>query len=93
MSNFNKYSFVKDLENELVELINAKEIEDYDQIQEYISQDIDNACIYYSDCFQIVMQLGAAEFGECKNIAELAYEALNQYVQDEINMSKLTELL
>ncbi len=93
MEKFHKYSFVGALQSEISNLIKSGEITDYDEIQDYISTDIDTACIYYSDCFEIVMQLGVTEFGDCKNITELAYESLNEFVQNEIDMHKLTELL
>jgi hypothetical protein len=93
MNAFNKYLFIDELEKELTTLIKDNALESYDDIQEYIFQEIDNACIYYAQCFQIVMELGVTEFGDAKNITDLACISLNEYVQENINMNELTELL
>jgi hypothetical protein len=95
MEKFNPFLFVETLEKEIIDLIGSKTnlMTDYDEIQDYISQEIDTACIYYSDCFAIVMALGVTDFGGCTNITELAYQSLYEFVQCEIDMHKLTELL
>ena len=66
---------------------------DFDDAQDLISEQIDRECIYYSDCFDIVKELNAVCFEdfsqecEIKNITQLAYAALTEYVHEEINLS------
>lgn len=93
MEKFNKFIFLQNLENEIIFEIQEKNICLFDDIQEYIYQEIDTACIYYSDCFEIVMNLGTTDFGDAKSITELAYYSLREYIYENINMNKLTELL
>lgn len=97
-SGFNKYVFVSDLKEEIKAEIESGQIEDEDGIQDYINSSIDNECIYYKTCFEIAMELNATyftgfELGEAKNISQLAYFALYEYVSEEINMSDLIELI
>jgi hypothetical protein len=69
----------------------------YDSIQEYIYSIINNAVIYYADAWAIAYELGDNNFenpitGEtCKNITELAYYSLLDYVRGEINIDTIIE--
>lgn len=95
---FNKYSFIRSLEEEIKAEIENGNITTEDEIREYIDRDIDNACIYYHTCFEIAMELNATdftgyEFGEITNISTLAYAALYEYVYEELNISELEELI
>lgn len=97
MENFNKYLFIENLTAEIeAEILNGN-LTNHDEIQEYINTDIENACIYYSDCFAICAALGATEFetgyGFASNISELAYYSLLDFVNGEIDLHELTELL
>lgn len=56
-----------------------------------VHQEIDNACIYYKDCFDIVRELHYTdwkdnEFGEITNIQQLAYIALYEYAVDNLEI-------
>ena len=97
MENFNKYLFIENLTADIKAEIEKGNISSYDEIQDYINSDIETACIYYSDCFAICASLCATEFetgfGVASNISELAYYALMEFIQDEINLHELTELL
>jgi hypothetical protein len=79
---FNKYQFLRDLEDEI-----RGEIEN------------GNACIYYSDCFDICKELNATDFtdyemfGEIKSINQLAYAALYEYVFDEYDIDEAEQLI
>lgn len=96
---WNKYDFINFLEYEIKAEIESGQIEDEDQIQEYIDNDIDNACIYYKTCFEIAMELNAIDFtefqdyGDVNSISQLAYAALRQYVDEELNRNELIELI
>lgn len=93
----NKHSYLSDLRDELIAEINAGNIQDYNGIQEYIMQDIDNQVIYYSDCFDICKELGATDFtaysSECNNICQLAWQALYEFICEEFDTNELEELI
>lgn len=80
MTEFNVYNWLNDLENEIVDSIKNKEIGTEDEMRELINEEIDKACIYYSDCLGIIDFLGAYDFSyfdfECTNIQQVAYYAL-----------------
>ena len=88
MKQFDKYEFLTELRIYLIaECANlysrdADENEFQDSLDSFIHDYIDNACIYYADCWAICYELANNDFeidqtGEtAKNIQELAYWAL-----------------
>lgn len=95
---FNKYEFLRNLNQELTNEIEKGNIENEDQIQEYIDSELDNACIYYRTCFEIAMELNLTDFtdfdmGEAKNISQLAYFGLYELVSNELDRSELIDLI
>ena len=88
MKHFNRYQFLTDLREELISECaalysrNADENEFQDSLDSLVHSYIDNACIYYADCWAICYELANNDFeinqtGEtAKNIQELAYWAL-----------------
>lgn len=95
---FNKYGFISDLEDEIKRAIESDEISNEDHMQEYINSAIDNAVIYYRDCFEIAMALNATHFeddnfGVATDICQHAEYALTEYVQNELNTSDFLELI
>lgn len=98
MERFNKYQFVADLEAELLEAVASDQIEDIDQIVDWIHQSIDNAVIYYADCFDIVRELGFTdwegnEFGPITNISQAAYAALYEHVNENIDLTEVEQAI
>ena len=98
MERFNKYQFVADLEAELLEAVVSDQIEDIDQIVDWIHQSIDNAVIYYADCFEIVRELGFTdwegnEFGPITNISQAAYAALYEHVNENIDLTEVEQAI
>ena len=96
MKDFNKYQFLNDLEEMIINDLDSGNIElDEDSINEYIYSVIENAVIYYADSWAIAYELGENDFenpitGEtCKNITELAYYSLLDYVQGEIDIDSI----
>ncbi len=97
MNSFNKYQFIEDLENEIVKRINKGYIDCLEAIYDEMHTAIDDACIYYADCFDICKELNATDFTaydiECNTIDKLAYACLYQYTMDELDVNKLEELI
>lgn len=95
---FNKYRFVTELFNEIKKEIENDNIDTEDGIDEYINSALDNAVIYYADCFDICRELNATRFddwdmGEAKDICQLAYFALYEEVNSELERQELNEIL
>jgi hypothetical protein len=93
MKTFDKYGFILDLNDFLInEINNGNETDINTLIYEYI----DNECIYYSDCWNICQALNANDFTafdiECTTINQLAYCALWELVCNELNISEIETL-
>ena len=97
METFNKYGFIQDLTDFLTNEINKHEVDTMDKIHELIYEYIDNECIYYSTCFDICKELNATDFNaydmECTTINQLAFCALNELVNEELNFNELEILI
>jgi hypothetical protein len=91
MKDFNKYLFLDNLKEDIKEEIKSGNLNDESEINLYIFQEIDRAVIYYSDCFQIMIEFNAYNFEGCENVTELAYQLLEEFIWSEI--TDLTELL
>lgn len=70
---------------------NVSEDEAYDFVREWV----DNACIYYADCWAIANDMAphdwtdiAAEFGEINNITKLAYCVLLEHTMQDEQLQK-----
>lgn len=96
---FNKYTFLNELEEEIKSAIESGEINDEDDIRERINQEIDNVCIYYRTCFEIAMELNATSFDGFDSgivptdICQLAYAALDEYVNEEFDFRVFEEMI
>ena len=94
---FNKYQFLRDLKASIITEIENGNIANEDDLRDYVNHDIDNECIYYADCFAIAMELNATDFTafdmEINNISQLAYCALDEYVNEELDLNELIEIM
>jgi len=84
MKTFNEYAFLEDLQTTIKE-------ENPTDVWELIHEEIDNECIYYADCFEIVRALHITdwkdnEFGEITSITQLAYVSLYEFVSDNLEI-------
>ena len=85
MKTFNENDFLLDLEDSIAS-------ENPEDVWEMIHQTIDTECIYYSNCFDIVKTLNYRswedmnDYGEIKNITQLAFVALHEFVSENINL-------
>jgi len=84
MNQFKKYQFLGDLQDLI-------EQSDSGDVYSVIHQEVDNECIYYSDCFKIIEACGMTdwkenEFGEITNIQQLAFVALYDFVIDNLEI-------
>jgi len=89
---FNKYKWIEEQVASLSEL--AENGGNYDDLQEYLHQDIDSDCIYYANCFAIIAELGMTdwsdnEFAPITNIQQLAFAALYEFASEEIDIHEI----
>ena len=94
MQEFNKWAFLSDLKDSLLNEIKNGYLTDTDQIHEFISYDLDNAVIYYADCFAIAAALNLTSFtgyelGDATDICQLAYFGLYEFINEEFNYSEI----
>jgi len=77
---FNLTEWLENLENEIIEQIKDEQITNDNEMRDYIHEEVDNACIYNSECLDIIDALNAYDFTayefECTNLAQVAYCAL-----------------
>lgn len=97
METFDKYGFIQDLNDFLTNEINKHEVDTMDKIHDLIFEYIDNECIYYSNCWDICKELNATNFNafdmECTTINELAFCALNELINNELDFNELETLI
>lgn len=97
METFNKYGFIQDLTDFLTNEIKNYDVDSIDKIHELIFEYIDNECIYYNTCFDICKELNATDFKafdiECNTINQLAFCALNELVNEELNFNEFETLI
>jgi organic radical activating enzyme len=83
---FNKHIFIDELREEILD----NKFETRGEIERYIHEQIDNACIYTSECFEIAQELHKSrDFGDATNIGSLAYECLLELVYEELDLEEL----
>ena len=89
MEKFNKHTFINDLKEEIEESIKDGYLESADDIHEYITDSIDNECIYYSNCYEIMQDLHLFQWDEpSTTIAEVAYYGLYEWVFMNIDIDE-----
>ena len=82
---FNRYDYIKQLKDFI--RTDCGENATYDEIENYIRDDVDRACIYTSDCWDIAKEL--SDF----NPTDIAYESLLEYAFSEIDIDELVDEL
>jgi hypothetical protein len=98
---FNKYQWLEEQTKSLNEYLKFNKENgnqtDYDELFEQLLQEIDNDCIYYSNCWDICKQLAPVdewdkmELAPITNISQLAYAALYEFATDNINIQEILD--
>lgn len=92
---FNKYKWLEEQIESLTEYLQHDPEATYDDLQEKLLQDIDNDCIYYSNCFDIIKELNFTEFTdsdfEITNVSQAAYAALYEFATDNLDINTILE--
>ena len=96
---FNKYRFIEELNQELkdeclkLSLSGDSEDEIYENLRTYIDESLENAVIYYNECFDIIKALQFTSFHandndlgmRCTDVSKAAYCALYELIDEELN--------
>ena len=89
---FNKYKFIDDLKEEINDEIKNDNLQNEDDITEYIHNSVDSECIYYSNCMEIMQELNLYSWdnfdGDCANVMQVAYYGLEELIYNEIDISE-----
>jgi len=91
---FNKYEWVEDVKDELLEL--AKEGHSEEELEERLNETIDSAVIYYADCWDIARELHLTDWSESPyppftNITQVAAFGLMEYAMESIDISAIVK--
>jgi hypothetical protein len=88
---FNKYHWVEDVKDELLELAKAGHSED--ELDEAINHSIEFAVIYYRDCWEIAEAFHMTEWSKLDypvtGITQLAAYALREYSIEAIDLTQI----
>ena len=94
---FYKYGFISTLQEEIKGRIHRGEITTTDGIYDFITEEVDNACIYYADCFDIIKELGFIDFKstqfEVTTVSEAAYAALIEFTNECLDYIDIEQTL
>lgn len=82
---WNKYDYIEQLKDFIRN--DCGENASYEEIENYIRDDVDRECIYTSDCWDIAKELSDLD------IAPVAYDALLDYVYSQIDIDDLVDEL
>lgn len=94
---FYKYGFISTLQEEIKERIQCGEITSEDQVYDFVSKEVQTACIYYADCFDIIKELNFTDFRnsefEITDVSTAAYAALLEFTQETLDFIDIEQTL
>ena len=98
---FNKYKWLEEQKESLKEYIVTEwangNTPDYGDLCEQLQSDIDNDCIYYSNCWEICKQIAPSfdwdklDFAPINSISQLAYASLYEFANENLDIEQLLE--
>jgi hypothetical protein len=92
---FNKYKWLEEQTESLTEYLQHDPEATYDDLHDYMMTDIDNACIYYATCFDIIKELHFTDFTDSdftvSNVSQAAYAALYEFATDNLDINTILE--
>jgi hypothetical protein len=92
---FNKYQWLEEQTDSLTEYLQNDPEATYDDLHDKLLQDIDNDCIYYATCFDIIKALHFTDFTdsdfEITNVSQAAYAALYEFATNNLDINAILE--
>jgi hypothetical protein len=98
---FNKYKWLEEQKESLKEYISAEIANgnnpEFDDLNDHLMSDIDNDCIYYSNCWDICKELAPCndwdtmEFGPITSLAQLACASLYDFANENLDLEEILE--
>ena len=92
---FNKYKWLEEQTESLTEYLQHDPEATYDDLHDHMMTDIDNACIYYADCFDIIKELHFTDFTDSDftitNVSQAAYAALYEFATYNLDINTILE--
>jgi hypothetical protein len=90
---FNKYQFIEDLKSFI-----TSDFNNFSDLQDLLFDFIENNCIYYSDCFDIIKELNFtdfnhSDFGICDTVNKAAFCALYDLIHEQSDIFELYDEL
>ena len=86
MDNYLAYGYIEDCKEFLIDEIKSGNVNNNDDLYNLVDEFIDNACIYYKDCIEIIQDLRLydwSDWGEdITSITTLAWIGLRDFIDD-----------
>lgn len=87
MDNYSAYGYIEDCKDLLIDEIKNGNVKNNEELYSIVDEFIDNACIYYKNCIDIINDLRLydwSDWGEDINsITTLAWIGLRDYIDQE----------
>jgi len=94
---FNKYAFIDDLKESIVDAIENEEIKEHYDLIEFICEELERKTTYYGECFDIVKGCNFTNWSdldyEIKCISSAAFAALKELIDEEIDYDYFNKLI
>lgn len=94
---FNKYQFIDELTEVILENIKNDILTDIDDVYDIIYREIDSECTYTYDSFEICKALNFVNWEDAElpvnNICQAAYVALSEFVNEELNLKVIEDVI
>ena len=83
---FDKYKWKEGLKDDILYMMSDNSIANEDELRTFINEEIDNECMYYSDCIDIMKEYNVYDWSnlelECTNVSQVAYCVLLEETYD-----------
>lgn len=83
---FDKYKWKEGLKDDILYMMSDNSIANEDELHTFIHEEIDSACMYYSDCLDIMKEYNVYDWSnldlECTNVSQVAYCVLLEETYD-----------
>ncbi len=83
---FNKHKWKEELKDNILYMMSDNSIANEDELRTFIIEEIDNECMYYSRCLDIMKEYNVYDWSdlelECTSVSQVAYCVLLEETYD-----------